>query len=57
MSICKIYTKYQAAVRPVRLGAGPGCRLLAAAWYFEYIQYILQVFVYQNIKTFEFKNF
>ena len=37
-----IYTRY--ASRPVRLGAGPGCRRLAAAWYFVSIWYILYNF-------------
>ena len=42
---CKIYTKYQAAA--ARTGPEPpGCRHLAAAWYFVYIFYILYVFVY-----------
>ena len=54
--IYKTYTKYQAAARPgpeapgpdrdLRLGAGPGRRRLAAAWYFVYILYILYIFVY-----------
>ena len=45
-----------AAARPVpeppgpdrgpRLGAGPGCRRLTAAWYSVHIFYILYVFVY-----------
>ena len=46
--IYKTYTKYQAAARPPRrpdrdrrLGAGPGRRRLAAAWYFVYVLYIL----------------
>ena len=41
--IYKIYTKYP------RLGAGPGRRRLAAAWDFEYILYILYIFVYTCI--------
>ena len=38
--------KPRAPVRPGRLGAGPGCRCLGAAWYFVYILYILCTFVY-----------
>ena len=55
--ICKIPGGGQAAAarpgpeppgpdRGPRLGAGPGCRRLAAAWYFVYILCILYIFVY-----------